>query len=242
MKCLAVAFVFLFTTSLAFAKLEIPTGLTKDDRVTMVEILGHSSAAKILGNPYPLGGYSGVEIGWAAEVISTSEVATLGNKGTPQNETLFQTLTLGKGLYNNLDMFLQFSAFPSDEEILSYGGQIRWGFYQAEFLPAHLSFVAYANSTNFQNALNVVSTGYDLVGGFSVKDVTLYTGIGILRTSGSFMGGASGVTAEGTTQKEAIQDVHYLAGMSIQLSKIFVAMELDRYTQATYSGKLGFRF
>ena len=241
MKSLADILIFLFS-HIVYAKLEIPKSLTKEDRVTMIEILGHSSSAKILGNPYPLGGYSGIEVGLAAEVISTSEVATLGAKSKPQNETLFQTLTMGKGLYNNIDVFLQFSAFPSEEEILSYGGQIRWGFYQAEFLPAHLSFIAYANTTNFQNALSVVSTGYDLVGGFSVKDVTLYTGIGMLRTSGSFVGGAGGITAEGTTEKEAIQDVHYLAGMSIQFSKLFVAMELDRYTQATYSGKLGFRF
>lgn len=232
----------LFYAHQASAKLEIPAGLTKADRITVTEILGHSSSAKILGNPYPLGGYSGVELGWTAELISTSEIATLGNKGKTQNETLFQTLTVGKGLYNNIDLFLQFSAFPSEEEILSYGGQLRWGFYQAEFLPAHLSLVAFANTTSFQNVLNAVSTGFDLVGGFSVKDVTLYTGIGVLRTSGTFIGGAGGVTSEGTTQKESIQDVHYVAGMSVQFSKVFFAMELDRYSQATYSGKLGVRF
>ena len=224
------------------AELEIPARMSSMDRKKALEILGFSSSAKILGNPYPLGGYSGIEIGYTTEVIGTGELATLGAKAKSQSETSFSSLTLGKGLYNNVDLFLQFAPFTQAEEISNFGGQVRWGFYQAEYMPAHLSLVVYANSTSFQNKISTVSQGSDLVAGFSVQDLTLYTGIGMVRSIGTFFGGDGGVTDDGETATEDVSSSHYLAGINIKFSKAFLAMQLDRYSQSTYSAKLGMRF
>lgn len=226
----------------SLADLQIPKNLDKQDRKAITEILGLSSSMKLLGDPYPLGGYSGVEIGLSSEVIATEELSRLGDKAQASNETNYSLLTLGKGLYNNLDVYVQFTPFPQNENVSNFGGMVRWGFYQAEYLPAHLSLIAYANSMSYQNLINCTSLGYDLVIGFSVEDVTLYTGFGLVRSQASFVGGAGGVTDTGLTEQEESQQMHYLAGLSLKFSKVFLAAQLDRYTEATYSAKLGVRF
>jgi len=226
----------------AFADLQIPKNMDKGDRKAVVEMLGLSSSMKLLGDPYPLGGYSGVEVGIASEVIATEELSRLGNKAPSSNETNYSLLTLGKGLYNNLDIFVQFTPFSQKEDLTNFGGMLRWGFYQAEYMPAHLSLVAYANSMSYQNKITCSSLGYDLVAGFSVEDVTLYTGFGLVKSQATFIGGADGVTDSGITEREDTQQAHYLAGLSLKFSKIFFAAQLDRYTEATYSAKLGYRF
>ncbi len=226
----------------AGATLEIPGGLNSTDRIKALEILGLSASSKLLGNPYPLGGYSGVEIGYTVEVIPTGDLASLGAKASNQGETAYSVLTLGKGVYNNVDLYVQVSPFTQSEAISNFGGQMRWGFYQSEFLPAHLSLIVFGSSTNFQNKISTTSQGTDLVAGFTVQDMTLYTGLGLVRTSGTFMGGATGVTDSGESAQETVSDSHYVAGVNVRISKMFLAMQIDRYSQSTYSAKLGLRF
>lgn len=243
---------FLLFTSLASARLSFPKNMSSGDRKRALEVLGLSSTGKILGNPYPLGGFSGLEIGYAIEVIPTTELSTLGDKEKSQKETAISMLTLGKGFYYNVDMFLQFTPFTQNEDVKSFGAQIRWGFYQAEYVPAHLSLVMSGGSTNFQNKISTVSQGLDLIAGFSVKDMTLYTGLGIATAYGTFTGGTGSVSAPevdpNTSQvvyaskSESVSSPHYVAGINMNFQKLFLAAQLDRYTQATYSAKLGFRF
>jgi hypothetical protein len=239
-------FSIFIVSSQASARLELPKSMGRADRIKVVEILGLGSSQKITGNPFPLGGYSGVEVGLSTEILSTSEVGRLGLKSKEQAETNHMVFTMGKGLFNDFDVFLSFSPFSSEEEIRSFGAQLRWGLYQAEYLPAHLSLVASANSLNFQNIVNVISTGADLVAGFTVEDVTLFTGLGLARSSGQFVGQAGVVagsyTDTGETETERVEDSHYLAGINIRFSSLFLAFQLDRYTQATYSAKIGTRF
>ncbi|MGZ5279463.1 MAG: hypothetical protein ACXWC9_05950 [Pseudobdellovibrionaceae bacterium] len=247
-------FISILISTSAVAALSIPKNLNASDRRKALEILGLSSSAKILGNPYPLGGFSGVEIGLTAEVLATGELSVLGDKSESQKETSYSLLSLGKGLYHNVDIFLQFAPFQQGEDISNFGGQLRWGFYQADYLPAHLSVIAFGNSTNFKNQVVTVSSGADLIVGFSVQDMTLYTGIGFARATGTFMGGTNGVTAPDIdsstglplttrdTKSEEVSASHYVAGINVKFAKMFFAMQLDRYTQATYSAKLGARF
>lgn len=91
------------------------------------------SASKVLDNPYPLGGYTGIEFGLASEFIPVEDLASLGSKTTDKGEYNYYTLTLGKGLYYNVDMHAYFTPFGQAEKMQSYGAQIRWGFYEASF-------------------------------------------------------------------------------------------------------------
>lgn len=252
MRCIlgCLAIVFLFQAS--YAGLSFPKNLSSSDRKRALEILGLSSSQKLLDNPYPLGGFSGFELGYSMEVIPTSELSTLGDKEKSQKETSVTALSIGKGLFYNFDIFFQFTPFTQSEDIKSFGGQLRWGFYQAEYVPAHLSLVAYGGSTNFQNRINAVSQGADLVAGFTVKDMTLYTGLGMATAYGTFPGGSGSINAadidpsSGTssyeTKTEVVNTSHYLAGVNINFQKVFLALQLDRYVEATYAAKLGTRF
>jgi hypothetical protein len=77
---------------------------------------------------------------------------------------------------------------------------------------------------------------------YDVDDVTLYLGAGQIRAQGTFVGGASGITDTGDTMKESVSSGHYLAGINLKFAKVFLAMQIDRYTQSNYSAKLGVRF
>jgi hypothetical protein len=226
----------------AWANFQIPRQLSAQDRHRMNEILGLSTGSKILGNPYPLGGYAGIEVGYEYQVIATNEISRLGSGTSETSEIGFSQLTLGKGLYNNVDIYLEFTPFSQSVNVTGYGGQLRWGFYQAEYLPAHLSLIIHGSSTNFQNLATFNSQGADLVAGFTVQDVTLYTGAGWVRSLGNFIGGANGITDDGSTSQDDVNSIHYLAGMNVKYSRVFFALELDRYTDANYAAKLGFRF
>ena len=226
----------------AAAKLSIPTNLSSQDRQTALESLGSGTSAKLLGDPFPLGGYSGVELGITTEVVPTSDLARLGAKTAQQSETSYSVLTIGKGLYYNVDVFGQFGFMSSSENISNYGGQLRWNFYQAEYLPVFLSFVLSGSSTNFQNLIITNNQGMDLIAGVNVDDVTLYLGTGQLQVQGTFIGGASGITDTSDTMKEGMSTNHYMAGINLKFSQMFLAMQIDRYSQSTYSAKLGVRF
>lgn len=238
------------------AAVGFPKNLSKSDRRKVTEALGPSTSMKVLGNPFPLGGYSGFEVGYAYEVVSTKEISTLGNRSTVESETNYSLLTIGKGLYNNFDIVIQFSPFTQAEDISNFGGQIRWGFFQARNLPLHMSLMSSFNSVNFQDQVLMTSQGNDLVAGFSVQDITLYTGVGVVRTISTFMGRENctdiapvtcakdndSITDSGKTVKEDLSESHYLAGVNIKMENLFFAMQMDRYAQSVFSAKLGYRF
>lgn len=234
--------IFIFVSQMASAALVIPKNLTQKDRETALEVLGFGSAPKLLGNPYALGGYSGYEVGISTEIIPTSDIAQLGSRSAQQGETSYSLLTLGKGIYNNFDTFVHFGFLGNNESISNFGMQVRWTFFEAEYIPAFLTALVSANSVNFQNLVITNNQAVDLVLGVNVDDVTLYLGLGTIHTQGTFMGGASGVTDNNNTMKENLIGSHYMAGLNMEFSKAFLAFEIDRYSQSAYSAKAGLRF
>ncbi|WP_413295223.1 hypothetical protein ACLSU7_09125 [Bdellovibrio sp. HCB185ZH] len=237
-------FIFLITfiCAQAHAMTDLPRNLSTRDQVRTLEILGYGSAAKILGDPYPLGGYSGVEIGLATQFIPVSDLATMGSGTEDKGELSYYTLSLGKGLYYNIDTFVYFSPSLQNEEMQNFGGQIRWGFYEAPFFPISFSALMYAGGANIQNLVNISTVGWDLIGTVNMENVALYFGWGRIRAQGTFIGGTGGITASGNTESQNISEDHTFFGVNVEISKAFIALEVDRYTDSVYSGKLGYRF
>lgn len=239
------SFVFMALTIYGFvvhAKLQIPSGLSAEDRKVLLSVLGPGAASRLIGDPYPLGGYSGVEVGISSEILSTAEIARLGSRASSQSEFSQQNLILGKGLFHRLDVFAQMS-IPSQTEDFSYfGGQLRWGFFEGEYLPVYSSLILSAGSANFGNLVIANTQAADIALGFSSEDICLYVGGGQIRTQGRFVGGSSGITDTGETFVESSVEPHYMAGMSIRFEPMFLAFQLDRYSQSTYSAKIGARF
>jgi hypothetical protein len=235
--------VFIFSISWqAPAAMSLPKNLKASERETTLGILGFGSAAKLLSSPYPLGGYDGVEVGLNSEYIPLSDVASLGSKSTSRSDINYFNLVLGKGLFYNIDVLVQFIPMPQDESLSGFGGQLRWGFYETKFMPAALSLVFHGASTNFNNLLGSETTGFDLIGSVNMRDVSLFFGAGQARSVGKFIGGVDGVTDTGNTETTDVASQHTVFGISIKMSNVFLALEVDRYVQSTYAGKLGVHF
>ena len=79
----------LLLSSVSMATTRLPKQLDREDQSRALEILGFGSTAKTLDNPYPLGGYSGVEIGISSEFIPVDDLATLGDGNGDDGEYNF---------------------------------------------------------------------------------------------------------------------------------------------------------
>ena len=220
----------------------LPKGLNENDRKTAAGILSFGSMMKLLSNPYPLGGYDGVEVGFSSEYIPMENVATLGNKSDDKGEYNYYTISFGKGIFYNIDTFLQFTPLPQNEGISNFGAQIRWGFYEAQAFPFSMSLVVTGGGSSFSSLINSTTLGTDLVGVVNMHDVALYFGAGQARSSTKFIGGANGLTDDQETHQVNLTKGHELFGVHVKMDKFFVALEVDRYDEAAYSGKLGMRF
>lgn len=220
----------------------MPMHLSSSDESRALEILGYGSASKILGNPYPLGGYSGVEIGVTSEFIPLDDLSHLGSKSDDNGELNFYDLTLAKGFYYNVDGLLYFTPPAQTQHIQNFGGQLRWGFYELTSFPISFSTVAYVGGANFDSLISVFSMGADLIATVSLDNVALYFGGGRSRAQGTFIGGSSGITASQQTERKTADEGHSVFGINVSVSQFFVALEIDRYTDSIYSGKLGMRF
>ncbi len=237
----ATLFVTAFATS-ARANIDIPQSLSKADRETSLRILGFGTSNKILSDPYPLGGYSGLEFGLSVSDFPTDALKNLGSKtNSVQNDVAYSSLSVGKGLYNNLDVFLNFTPYLQSVQMSQLGAQIRWSFYQAETLPFSMSVLFTGNSSNISNRVTVRTIGADIIGGLNVNRVALYSGVGSVQSSGEFVGGSRGLTDSGYQESESVMGLHLLLGINIRLSDFFLSAEADHYQDTVFSGKFGLR-
>lgn len=227
----------------AECSIQLPTNLTKKDREKALAIIGLGTSSKILSDPYPLGGYAGFEIGFAIETFPAEEIGRLGGGvRPPQQDASLPKISFGKGLYNNLDLFIQFTPYSRQDELAEFGGIVRWGFYQASFLPLSLSVLAHATNANIANQLSTHAYGLDIMGGMDVENVALFAGFGPIEASGTFIGGSAAITDSRVLENEFITGFHTVFGGNVHFSNYFATLQIDRYTIPVFSGKLGVRF
>lgn len=267
MHSLSRIFISIFIASIAIPAiaLELPKGLNAQDRSDVVKTIGLGSAPKLLTNPYPLGGYSGFEVGYSMEFINVRDVnhlgCTVGSAGCPNNhvpdddEFRFSRFTIGKGLYHDIDLFFSFAPPIGGSNISDYGAMARWAFYQAEFLPITFSIVVNGNRMNVGDDFIAENYGAELILGITVDSFSLYFGGGEIWSKGTFMvytdpnnpgnGTVSSTDPEagntGTVTAQAEQ-IHAVVGFSVQYENLFGAAEIDHYHDSVYSLKVGTRF
>ncbi len=238
---------------LVSSAIDIPRGLNSSARSDIVRILGVSSAPKMLTNPYPLGGYSGFELGLSMEVINTRDMQRLGtNSNSDQEELRYSRLTIGKGLYNDIDFFLHAIPPIANVSITDYGASLRWAFYQAEFLPIHSSLWLYGNQINYQNSFMNQNIGGDFVLGLNVDNFAVYFGMGMIYAKGTFQGGSTGngtvpsgdpdLNNDTNVARTDLRSIHSVVGCTISFLDFFVSGQIDRYSDPVYSAKFGIRF
>ncbi len=232
---------FLFLTQMAQA-LELPTGMDQRERQTTLDTVGLGGSSKLLSDPYPLGGYSGVEIGVSEEIIPAEELSRLGNKTASKSDIAYTQISIGKGLYYDVDLFLNFIPLGDNTEISGYGGQLRWAFFQAQYLPTHMSLILHGNSLQVHGIFSTRSIGADLVTAFDLQDFSLYFGVGRVEADGTFIGANANLTDNGQTVDEKTSSLHTFIGSSLRWSPYFLAIEMDRYAQTVYAVKVGLRY
>lgn len=251
-------------TSTAHA-LEIPKLLSSADRDEVIRILGLNSATKTLTNPYPLGGYAGFEIGYSLEFVNVRDLRRLGCQpgmaGCPntqlsdESEWRYSRVTIGKGLYDDVDIFISFMAPTGGVRAADYGANLRWSFYQAEFLPINLSLIVHGNQLRVNDTFSDRNLGAELMAGVNVDNFALYFGGGWIESKGTFIGGDptctapdctvgpgdSDLNASTQTVSNVVRETHTVVGFSLHYENLFAAAQVDRYRDAVYSLKLGLR-
>lgn len=241
-KYLYILFVFLFSLNI-YAAIDLPQNLTQSDREQSLKILGYGLSNKILSDPWPLGGYSGLEIGVTESQISVTDLKSLGSKlSNDPGDLTYTTLSIGKGLYNNIDVFFTMTPYLSTTQLSQFGGIFRYNFFQAEYSTYTLSFLVDANYSNIQNRLSTKTIGTDLIGGYNTGHIGIYLGIGQIASSGEFLGGSLGLTKSQQKETEEVRDFHSLMGINLRWAEYFLALQMDHFTQSVYSLKLGLRY
>jgi hypothetical protein len=263
MRFLLMSFIGAF--AFGAAALELPKGLSTADRSDVVQTLGLGTASKMLTNPYPLGGYSGFELGYSIEFINVRDVnhlgCTVGSAGCPNNhvsdddEFHFSRFTIGKGLYHDVDVFFSFAPPVGGSNVADFGAMARWAFYQAEFLPITFSAILHGNRMNIGDDFVDYNIGAELMLGITVDSFALYFGGGQIWSKGTFQvypdstnpgngtvsssdpaAGPSGTVTSDTEQ------FHAVVGFSMQYENLFSAAEIDHYHDSVYSLKVGTRY
>lgn len=261
-------FFILILTSAAFSHaFDIPKGLNATDRDQVVRTLGTNVSTKMLDNPYPLGGYSGFEVGMSAEIIDIRDLRRIGcAPGSPgcanlaysdESEWRFSRFTIGKGLYDDVDIFFHFLMPLGGVNVSDYGGALRWSFYQARFLPINVSVIGHFDQLNYRNRFTNRNVGGELMVGVNVESFAIYFGGGTIHSAGTFIGKDSSgncnnnctvdpndpaVDPNNHTVTNKIVSTHTVIGISAHFENLFAAAEVDRYQDAVYSLKMGLRF
>ncbi len=225
------------------AKIELPTSFNSSaEREQTLSILGLNTSSKILSAPYPLGGYAGFEFGAGMEFLDVSDINNLGSKVASDQSTItYPRFSFGKGFYKDFDIFFHFTPYSESTGISEYGGILRWGAYQSTYLPTNISVLLHTSSTNvstnFSQEIFSSSAGIDITAGFTLKYFSLYFGGGQVESRGRFFA-FNGQLKE---QYETVSSIHTMMGGVIDFEKFFLAAQIDRYSDAVFSVKLGIK-
>lgn len=213
--------------------------LSDTDRKDVVRTLGYGSSLKTLGDPYPLGGFSGFELGIAVESIPTEDFTNYGD-GTAGGKLLtYPVVSLGKGLYENVDLFVHFSMFGPENRVGVYGGLVRWGFFESDTLPLTLSLSLQSASNNFDNQITgeVFSAIFNL--GLNFEESALYMGVGKVNAKADFV---KELTDSAIAESSSAEDLQFKLGGVYYFRPYFLSLEFNRYVVSHFSARVGLRF
>lgn len=219
----------------------LPQNLTEVERREIVRTLGFGTSLRNIAEPYPLGGYQGFDLGVSYESIPTGHIASYGSNSSAtaqDSSVVLSRLTIGKGLFNNIDVYLSVLPIRQSTTVSGYGGLLRWSFFEAPLLPLTLSAVIHASTQNIDNQISTQSQGVDLLGGLTFDFFSLYLGVGHLTALGeinpSVMGGA--------IQSERVSIIRTYLGATVRWGAFFVGAQVDQTNLPMWGLRAGVRF
>ncbi len=223
----------------SMAGLRLPTQLTQSDRQQVLETLGYGTSTKFISNPFPLGGYDGLEVGLSIETIDTADLGVLGSTSNIQEDLNFPRLMVGKGLFENLDIYGHFSPLSQASQVSSHGALVRWGFLQASFMPASLNLVMSVDSTNVINQISLQNFSSTLYLGFKMSVFSILFGAGYIKSFGKF---SSAITDSLIEDTMSVSGPRTSISLSLDIDSFFVGISVDRMSSTYFSGRLGYNF
>lgn len=221
------------------AALNLPSQLNGDEQSQVLESIGLGTSTKFLSQAYSFGGHQGFELSLNVESVSTERLAQLGTRVQEASALLYPSLSVGKGLFNNSEIFFNLTPKTPAAGLSRYGLSFRWSFYQTQFLPLNFSFVAHGSSANIQNQLTTRNVGGDLVIGLTLNQLSIFTGAGWLSSAGLFTGGANGLTLSQRPEGAKVDSDHFLLGLTYKFEPFFLGASVDHYQESTYNLKIG---
>lgn len=235
-----ILFVLLFTLN-GYCQRSLPSNLSQSERKLFLSKFGTQTTAKLLTNPYPLGGYDGFEIGLSLEEINFSNFTTPGLK---KNRIQYPSFSIAKGLFNNVDVHLSFVPPLRQSTVSNYGVLIKWAFNEGMFLPVVWSASVHTSSTNADDQFSSKASGVELSGGYAINNFSVYAGAGLVNTTARFLGIKEGVnfTSSGADEFESETSKHLFFGVHYQISSYFAALQIDQYNDLIATSKIGLRF
>ena len=218
----------------------LPTGLSESDRREVVRTLGFGTSFRPITEPYPLGGYQGFDLGVSYESIPTGHIASYGTAAeTAQDSHLvLSRVTIGKGLFNNIDVYLSVLPIRQSTTVSGYGGLVRWNFFEAPLLPLTLSAVVHASTQNIDNQISTQSQGLDLLGGLTFDFLSVYLGVGHLSALGEFTPSSVG----GAVESERVSIIRTYLGATVRWGVLFLGAQIDQTNLPMWGMRGGVRF
>ncbi len=220
------------------ATLNLPTGLSNGEQQLILQTFGFGTSFRPVDNPYPLGGYTGFEVGLTAQSIPTADIGYYGNRTTIDRNVIYPLISFGKGIFDNIDLLMSFIPYNESTGIGIYSGAFRWSFFQATFVPASFSLLLSGGNTNLNNVFISQTLGADVITGVNVDPFSFYFGVGTLYGQAQF---SPNLTSDGTFSNQTGRAFHTLLGVNVSIAEFFSAMEVDTYNTTVVSLKFGAR-
>lgn len=227
---------------LSQAEFSLASGLTKSNRIAVLEVLGLGSSSKNISTLQPLGTESGLEVAIAFEFINTDTINRFITDEKSQNTLYYPKIIIGKGIYEAMDIYFHFIPYTATFGLSEFGSMIRYNFYNAPSSGFAVTGILHANSSNFNNQLVSRNLGADFMLGFGSKGLSVFTTLGWAGAYGKFVGGTSGITDTLIRESEEVDSLHTALGMTTQWSMVNMTLSLDYYVEPVYTAKVSVVF
>lgn len=223
------------------AKYSLPKNLDAGGREALARSLGFGAAMKMAADPRPLGGYDGFQISYSRDYVDISTIKGIGTEGGGDNMLASNSIMVGKGLYYDVDVFLQFTP-PQNEEMGSYGAVARASLYTFRALPFVLGGLIHGSLSQYSNLFGSSIFGYDLYLSFEWKSFVLFSGLGQARGIHTFIGGPAGLTGADQNLGVDLLSGHLWGGIAYRSGRWILSGLSEVYFEPLYSVKLGYNF
>jgi hypothetical protein len=224
------------------AEFSLTSGLTESNRKDVLEILGLGSSSKNISTLRPLGTKSGLEIALAFEFIDTERIKDFIEDDRSRHTVFYPKILIGKGIYERIDLFFHFIPYTATFGISEYGSLLRYNFLNQSIQPFLITGLIHANSANYNNQLVSRNLGTDVMLGYKLQNLSLFTTVGWASAYGKFVGGAQGVTDTLISEREEVHALHTALGLTLEQKTWSLTASFDHYVEPVYTVKLSALF